>query len=211
MPVILTSVLLIVALLIYRIKRASKSNRISSENFWKRESAAGKALPSSLNDISFTNIPFDSLPQPCPTDSPELRDVYRELKKLHNRPVADLSGYSNTDLKLKYGSENFDELADADACFTAFTRLSAKWGKLLLADKRPEDAEKVLSYAVHECNIRTSACLTALAECCIALKQPKSIEHLIDLAEESAAPRNAVGSLRKILNDFYTEEARIPE
>lgn len=80
--------------------------------------------------------------------SEELANVEQELCKLADSRILNLTGISNTELRMTYGTANLDPLTSYDQNFTVLIRTLQKWGNLLASANRPEDAITVLSYAV---------------------------------------------------------------
>ena len=80
--------------------------------------------------------------------SDELANVELELCKLADSRILNLTGISNTELRLTYGTANLDPLTSYDQNFTVLIRALQKWGNLLASANRPDDAITVLSYAV---------------------------------------------------------------
>ena len=80
--------------------------------------------------------------------SEELADAEAELCKLADSRILNLTGISNTELRLTYGTANLDPLMSYDHNFTQLIRALQKWGSLLASAGHPEDAITVLSYAV---------------------------------------------------------------
>lgn len=78
----------------------------------------------------------------------ELAAVESELCKLANCRILNLTGISNTELRLTYGTANLDPLTSYDQNFTVLIRTLQKWGTLLASAERKDDAVTVLSYAV---------------------------------------------------------------
>ncbi len=78
----------------------------------------------------------------------ELATVESELCKLTGSRILNLTGVSNTELRLTYGTANLELLTSYDQNFTVLIRTLQKWGTLLASAGRPEDAVTVLSYAV---------------------------------------------------------------
>ncbi len=80
--------------------------------------------------------------------SEELAAAESELCKLADSRILNLTGVSNTELRLTYGTANLDPLMSYDHNFTLLIRTLQKWGNLLASAGNPEDAVTVLSYAV---------------------------------------------------------------
>ena len=78
----------------------------------------------------------------------ELANAELELCKLADERILNLTGISNTELRLTYGTANLDPLTLYDQNFTALIRSLQKWGSLLASAGNKPDAVTVLSYAV---------------------------------------------------------------
>lgn len=78
----------------------------------------------------------------------ELSATERELCKLSDSKILNLTGISNTELRLAYGTANLELLTAYDQNFTALIRTLQKWGTQLVSAGNPSDAITVLSYAV---------------------------------------------------------------
>ena len=80
--------------------------------------------------------------------SDELAATEFDLCKLADCRIINLTGISNTELRLTYGTANLDLLTAYDHNFTVLIRTLQKWGTLLASTGKKEDAVTVLSYAV---------------------------------------------------------------
>lgn len=78
----------------------------------------------------------------------ELASVEKEICALADSRILNLTGISNTELRLTYGTANLDPLTSYDQNFTALIRALQKWGSLLASAGRQADAVTVLAYAV---------------------------------------------------------------
>ena len=106
-----------------------------------------------LSELSSDSDNSESRPSPNNSAyiaplSEELADVESEICKLSNSKILNLTGISNTELRLTYGTANLDPLMSYDHNFTQLIRSLQKWGSLLASAGHPEDAVTVLSYAV---------------------------------------------------------------
>jgi hypothetical protein len=67
---------------------------------------------------------------------------------LKDEKIVNLTGISNTDLKLEYGTANITPLSIYDQNYTSLVRGLQRWGKALYDAGRYEDSAKVLEFAV---------------------------------------------------------------
>lgn len=161
-------ILLFVLWLGYEIKKSTRASKKNSEDFWDRENEALLTPRKSTDDIHFIMIPKDLIPAPLSsvpewavalesdedTDYEELLDdlngLISELTKLSDSKIADLSAYTNTELRLKYGSPNFTELSNADTAYTRLVQLMASLIGLLKVFKMNEEARALLDFCKEE-------------------------------------------------------------
>ena len=106
-----------------------------------------------LSEIAFEDAPvadnsYVRAPEHTAPLSDELSATELELCKLSDSKILNLTGISNTELRLTYGTANLDLLTAYDQNFTVLIRTLQKWGTLLASADRKEDAVTVLSYAV---------------------------------------------------------------
>ncbi len=78
----------------------------------------------------------------------ELAEAERSVCALSGKRILNLTGISNTELRLTYGTASLEPLTVCDQNFTVLIRTLQKWGALLVSSGNPEDAVTVLSYAV---------------------------------------------------------------
>ncbi len=67
---------------------------------------------------------------------------------MKDEKIVNLTGITNTDLKLEYGTANITVLTQYDQNYTNLVIALQKWGDALYALGRFEDASKVLEFAV---------------------------------------------------------------
>lgn len=91
---------------------------------------------------------YSLLPEYSAPLSEELADTEYTICALSKSKILNLSGISNTDLRLTYGTANLEPLTACDQNFTTLIRSLQKWGTLLVSAGEPKDAVTVLSYAV---------------------------------------------------------------
>lgn len=100
-------------------------------------------LSEALPDAAYNRTSEHSAPL-----SEELAEAERELCMLADKRILNLTGISNTELRLSYGTANLEPLTAYDQNYTILIRMLQKWGALLVSAGRAKDAVTVLSYAV---------------------------------------------------------------
>ena len=97
--------------------------------------------------------------------------------------MLNLTGLSNTDLKMEYGVQNLEELSAYDETFTKFVRLLPEYAGELISNDKLSDAKKLLEFGV-EHKADSKAAFLQLAEIYKKLGQDDQIQHLILVAGE---------------------------
>lgn len=142
MPIFTIVFIVFIFLLTHALRKNNSDQKQVEENFWKREQEANEVRKQDISNLQYITIPVEKLP---PKDGSEL---WENLKKLSHEQILNLTGLTNTDLKLQYGPANLNTLLACDEHFTELVQLlDAYSGELLDADRR-EDARTVLEYAV---------------------------------------------------------------
>lgn len=140
--------LIFVAWLNYQI---GKNNRITDKNkdkFWEKESQANQTRKGDISTLEYITIPFDRLPL---DDNPDQTiNSYRDtILSLTNKKILNLSFFSNTELKLKYGVSNLKLLIEYDTNYTVLVSILHKWGERLYMKGYSKEALAVLETAIY--------------------------------------------------------------
>ena len=130
------------------MRRTSRKTEEKEESFWEKELQSNNVRKKSLENLEYVHIPFDLLPFGTAGDDKTLQDAEDELTALKDEKIVNLTGISNTDLKLEYGTANITPLTQYDQNYTALVCSLQKWGQALYDLGRFEDAAKVLEFAV---------------------------------------------------------------
>ncbi len=97
--------------------------------------------------------------------------------------MLNLSGITNTELKLEYGAANLDELSSYDANFTEFVSAVNTYAQELLAADQKDTAKDLLELAV-SFHADAISIYTTLADLYKEAGQTGHIQDLISSAEE---------------------------
>lgn len=154
-------IMIFVIWLTYEIRKNRRKDEMKSKNFWDRELEASSVRRKSTDSVRF--ISFDSSVLPDNRTDDEVNDLCTRIMSLTDKKIADLSAYTNTDLKMEYGVANFTELSEADSRFTALTPLLGKLSSYLYENNRRDEARRLCEYSV-SIGIHTSAVMMTLAK-----------------------------------------------
>lgn len=147
MPVIFLCVIIFCAWLHYQIKKSNTNASQTSENFWYKERKSNSVRKVDISKLDYIKIPLGELPFQETTDD-SLIQIQNKVKDLTDSPILNLTGISNTDLKLQYGAGNLAYLADCDQNFILLARALNEWASYLYKQNDMENAKKILEYSV---------------------------------------------------------------
>lgn len=130
------------------MKNTTKKISIASEEYWERERKANSTRKQPLTDLTYVKIPLEAFPIGLVTGNERIDDCERQLQALSELPIVNLSEFSNTDLKLKYGVANITILSEYDQNFLQLVRVLHEYGKELMELGYEAEAETVLQFAI---------------------------------------------------------------
>lgn len=127
----------------------------NAQKYWEREQKANSTRKQDISTLNYIKWD-DSLPAidnsltlaDILNNSPEALKAYNNIQTLKTEPMLNLSEYSNTDLKLKYGVANLDTLTQYEDNYTSFIKSLSELGHILIEHKDISDATAFLEYAV---------------------------------------------------------------
>lgn len=146
--IILASFILLAGLIARQLSVSQKNSKKAEEDFWNREREANNVRKKPLDDLNYIQIPFEKLPFHILTENQQVQDCIEQIHSLKDLKVVNLSEFTNTDLKLKYGTANITVLSEYDQNFTLLVRTLYKWGRLLYEAGYKEEALIPLEFAI---------------------------------------------------------------
>lgn len=206
MPAILFSLIVFIVLFHYKSRHASRMEKKQSEEFWKREHEASFARNKDISQLDYIEIPFQELPF-CETTEEPLFSLQNTIRELSNQKICNLTGQSNTDLKLTYGPMHLHELSEYDHNFTILARTLHNLGTYYYEQKDFEKAQQIFEFAV-KCNSDVSKTYLFLAKIYHSQKNLAKITELIAAANElnTLLKKSLIRSLTEILNTPLTSD-----
>lgn len=188
MPV-LTSIILFIIALFYFIKKSSREADNALENFRKRESEADNTRKKPLDDLNYITIPDEIFRMNRDPDDNDCQSAVKVFDSLKDQKIVNLTGISNTDLKLAYGAPNLPILAQYDQNYTVLARSLDRYASFLTKSGNTDDAVKVLEFAVE-----TGSDISSTYKQLVALYQSNGIKDKIPSLKEKASSLNSVMS-----------------
>ncbi|NLK97153.1 hypothetical protein [Defluviitalea saccharophila] len=136
-----------------KLRKVSKEIENSKKKFLERERESMFVRKKSLEDLDYISVSLDDLPMLKEEElsSDAEKQAYRHQKTaldLASKPLLNLSGKSNTDLKFQYGPANLETLMNYEQNYENLLKSLLNWGRYLKKANRTEDAIAVLEKAV---------------------------------------------------------------
>ncbi len=139
--------IIVIAVVTGASRKWARKQQDTTEAFWKRETDANFARRKDISDLPYITIPLDTFPIGICQNS-DLLAYEATLRELATKQILNLSGESNTDLKLKYGAANLPTLSECDDNFAALCCTIAAYGECLLDLGYEKEAQTVLEYGI---------------------------------------------------------------
>ena len=182
MPIIFCLFILFCLWLSYELKKGDKARLAKEKQFWEREHNSNFVKKQSTDELTRITLP-EYLPFHNDTDNQHLKNIEEKIKKLSSVEIINLTGYTNTDLKYKYGTSNLDYLTTCDNNFIHLVSNLNQWSAILYDLKLYDDCKIILDFAI---SIKADASDIYLrrANICVMENDSTCIDKLIDSATE---------------------------
>lgn len=179
---ILASLIIFSLTLRHILKRQSKQEVQSSQSFWERERQSNSVRRKPLDALEYITVPLEQFPTQILRENSTVAECIETLEILSDQKIVNLTGISNTDLKLEYGTANITLLMEYDQNYTLLVRTLQKWADILLDEGYPDEAAILMEFAI---STRTDISRTyyKLAEIYSVRLETERIASLIDTAE----------------------------
>ena len=145
---ILASFIIFAVWLTYEIKKHEKMEDNALDDFWAREHKANNTRRKSLDGLDYIKIPFECIPKSLLPYDEAVQDCLSTLERLSHKKIVNLTGYTNTDLKIEYGTANLTVLSSYDENYTLYARTIYKLAKLYLENGYESNARVLLEKGV---------------------------------------------------------------
>ena len=210
---IFTSFILIVILTNIAIHRNDAKIKKNDDDFWDKELKANGTRRKSLDSLNYIQIPFNLLPFGAMKENDEVVFCENTITRLAEQKIVNLTGITNTDLKLQYGAPNINLLTSYDQNYTTLVTNLQKWADELYNASLYEEAATVLEFAI---STRTDVTATYKLLCDLyknklpidsAVAQTK-IKALLPVAESlnSLSRSNIISILNEALEEAPSSE-----
>ena len=171
-----TVFLIFIIVLNISLRKQRRSQEEVDRKFWDRELAANNTRKQDITKLDYITIPSDMIPQNLHTDAEQ------ELVELSSKQMLNLINQTNTDLKLKYGVANLEELSEYEENFTRYIALVPVYAQELIDAGQKESAIALLELAVAQ-HADSSPIYSLLAEQYIQNGNSDKVQELMEQAK----------------------------
>jgi hypothetical protein len=196
-----TTIVLVAGFIFVFMKITSEKPGDGIRSFRERERRADSTLKQPLDNLPFIQVPLDSIPSPEPAINEKCAALLAELNALAGKKIVNLTGISNTDLKLTYGAPNLPILTEYDQNFTSLCMDLHELGCEYKLTGHEDEAITTFNVAV---NVGTdiSGTYTTLAEMYAEKGLYVEIQRLINCADNirSLTRTSTIKKLQNILD-----------
>ena len=180
--IILASSLILALVIAISTKRENTAQEKEEINFWAKEHKSNFVRKKPLDDLDYITIPEEILTLHPVNASAQTLSYLQDLKDMSSLKIVNLTGISNTDLKLTYGTANITILSEYDAHYTQMVTILQKLAESLVASEDKESAILVLEFAIST-GSDVSKSYYLLSELYTQSGTPEKISFLIQHAE----------------------------
>ena len=156
MHFILPYFIIILVLIQLYIKKSDTSQKNNIKKFWEREQKANATRKKDISTLKYiewdTTLPVkenNTLLSDILKNNPEADSAYNKIISVKDKNIINLTEYSNTDLKLKYGVANLEALTEYEDNYTLLIKNLAVLGHILKSRMISPDATHYLEYSTH--------------------------------------------------------------
>jgi len=203
-PLFTTIVLVSLIICIY-MKLTVKGVGSGISDFLDKESRANNVRKQPLDSLSYINFTDSSVKLPKEAPNTRIESLCETLQSLYFQKIVNLSGISNTDLKLTYGAANLPLLSEYDQNFTTLSRTLYDLAIELISEGMKDEAKSILEYGV-SIGTDISGHYLTLANLYVEANDFDKINHLIAAAENmhSLTKSSTITKLQEILDTHTT-------
>ena len=180
---ILPFFLLFLILLAIRLHTLYAKQEQQEAEFWAKERQANITPAKDISNLRYITIPIEKFPLNFSTEE-KVVEIENELKELSTHRLLNLTGISNTDLKLTYGVPNFETMSQIGEDFDRTCVLLNKYAQALMEKERYDDVITVLEFAVCV-GTDISESYTLLAKCYKIKEMDSKLDFLKAQVEQS--------------------------
>lgn len=136
------------AIISLKLRRENSQEAKAQRKYWEREAKSNFIRKKSLDSLDYITIPDELLSMSPEHMTDALQCDLNDLKNLSECKIVNLTGLSNTDLKLQYGTANITILSEYDFHYTNLVTLLQRIAEKLSESGNDALAIQTLEFAV---------------------------------------------------------------
>lgn len=185
--------------LTYELKKHDRINKKAYEDFWEKERKANLVRKKALDNLPYITVPLEYIPKSLLSEDADVNDCINILEHLSERKIVNLTGYTNTDLKLEYGAPNLNTLMEYDENYTLYARTMNKLAHAYY-DAGYESNARILLECCIESNTDIKASYLLLAQIYKKHGETEKMDKLINTAKN--LPSASKKSIIRVLEEY---------
>lgn len=179
---VLASLIIFIMVISHNVRKSKKEQATKEMSFWEKEKRANETRRQPLDGLDYIKIPLDKLPMHTMEENERVAECLRIVNELSTEQVVNLTGITNTDLKLEYGAANITVLTQFDQNYTLLASTLQQWADLLYKEGFIDECRTILEFAV-ETRTDVSRCYDQLSDIYLQNGENDKISELIKTAE----------------------------
>ncbi len=193
------SFIVIVIFVTLQLHKHKKFEQNAADEFQENEIRANSTRRQSLENLDYISIPIESLPLDGIKDNAIILEQSNLLHSLYLEKIVNLTEYTNTDLKLKYGVANLPDLTIFDDNYAALVSALQLLAEEYYKQKHLKEAIILLEFSLQtRCDILASYKL--LATIYMEQEKPYEITRLFALSKNVPTFRRL--AIERMLQEF---------
>lgn len=132
----------------HQLKKAKKAQINREKSFWELEALANSTRRKSLEHLDYIQIPLTKFSFDQLTPNHKIKDCKEILQNLATQKIVNLTGFTNTDLKLQYGAANLPLLMEYDQNYTLLVRTLQSLAEEYFKQGFYKETEETLEFAL---------------------------------------------------------------
>ena len=179
---IFASFIILTLVIRHAIRRNRRRGENAEDSFWDRERAANAVRRKPMDDLIFLTPDMTGFPLDTMADNEDIAEYRKMIEELSSQKIVNLTGFTNTDLKFRYGVANLPTLTEYDDRYILLVQTLQKWADKLWDNGYVKEAVPILEEQVR-LHADISAVYRKLAAYYRENGMPEKIEGLKKTAE----------------------------
>ncbi len=143
-----TPIIIIAFCVIFKLIISRKPKRDPDAEFLELERKANLTPRKDISGLPYIKVPVNSLPLKLPIDKEEVKERQNIIMSMENKEILNLTGKTNTELKLEYGAPNINRLSSADSNYTRLVQAIAYLASDYIDAGYKDEAKALLEYGI---------------------------------------------------------------